>query len=105
MWKLPSGLPHNLVHVIDSDSDVDNRTCAMICLNNIALHSCPTVLAGNEVVACALRVVREQGTGAAPPHATRWWPLPSSVANFLSLFEPLISSESCTPHISPKMQL
>jgi hypothetical protein len=58
--KLPVGVPRVLVRVVDSDSDTDNRTCAMICLKNMSS------LADSEVVACALRVIQEQGTGAQP---------------------------------------
>ncbi len=66
--RLPTGLPSVLACVVDRDSDVDNRTCAMNCLANIATKSNgrSLLLADNEIVACALRVVQEQGTGAAP---------------------------------------
>jgi hypothetical protein len=55
---------HVLVSVIENDSDIDNRTCAMNCLANIASILPSFVLADNDVVACALRVIEEQGTGA-----------------------------------------
>ncbi len=55
-----------LVRVVEDDSDIDNRTCAMNCLANIASVYPSFVLADNEVVACALRVLAEQGTGTAP---------------------------------------
>ncbi len=64
---LPTGLPRVLSRVVDSDTDTDNRVCAMSCLVNIAICSCSLVLVDNEIIACALRVVQEQGTGAAPP--------------------------------------
>ncbi len=38
----------------------------MVCLNNISYYFPSFVLAGNDALACALRVVEEQGTGAAP---------------------------------------
>jgi hypothetical protein len=37
--KLPVGVPRLLVHVIDSDSDTDNRTCAMNCLNSMVIKA------------------------------------------------------------------
>jgi len=64
--KLPTGVSRVLVRVIDSDTDTDNRVCAMNCLNNMAMHVLASVLADNEAVACALRVIQEQGTGAHP---------------------------------------
>jgi hypothetical protein len=57
-------LPSVLARVVDTDTDSDNRTCAMNCLNNIAAYLPSLVIAGNEAVACALRVIEEQGTGA-----------------------------------------
>ena len=65
---LPTDLPRVLARVIDSDVDTDNRTCAMVCLCNIAVNEKGRflVLVDNEIIACALRVVQEQGTGAAP---------------------------------------
>ena len=65
---LPTGLPRVLSRVVDSDLDTDNRTCAMLCLSNISskTHGRSLVLVDNEIIACALRVVQEQGTGAAP---------------------------------------
>ena len=65
---LPTGLPRVLSRVVDSDLDTDNRTCAMVCLTNISsqTHGRSLVLVDNEIIACALRVVQEQGTGAAP---------------------------------------
>ena len=71
--QLPMGLPHVLARVVDSDGDTDNRTCAMNCLSNIAIHCRSLVLVDNSIVACALRVVQEQGTGADP--------IPSSLFN------------------------
>jgi hypothetical protein len=65
---LPAGLPRVLSRVVDSDLDADNRVCAMNCLVNISAKYLSLVLVGNEIIACALRVVQEQGTGAAPPH-------------------------------------
>ncbi len=64
------GVPSALVRVIDGDTDTDNRTCAMNCLDSIAIHAPASVLTNSEAVACALRVVQEQGTGAQPsaPH-------------------------------------
>jgi hypothetical protein len=59
-------LLHILFRVVDTDSDTVNRTCAMTCLSDIANNFCSIVLAGNDALACALRVVEEQGTGAAP---------------------------------------
>ncbi len=35
---LPTDLPRVLARVIDSDVDTDNRTCAMVCLYNIAVN-------------------------------------------------------------------
>ena len=64
--KLPVGVPRLLVRVIDSDSDTDNRTCAMNCLNSMVIKAPATVLADSEAIACALRVIQEQGTGAHP---------------------------------------
>ncbi len=64
--RLPTALLHILARVVDTDSDTDNRTCAMICLINIANHFPSFVLAGNDALSCALRVVEQQGTGAAP---------------------------------------
>ncbi len=67
---LPVNLPNVLARVIDSDSDTDNKCCAMNCLLNLAAKSPSFVLVDNEALACALRVVRQQGTGAlAPAHA------------------------------------
>ena len=63
---LPTGVPRALSRVVDSDLDTDNRTCAMTCLSNIAIYCVSLVLVDNEIIACALRVVQEQGTGAAP---------------------------------------
>ncbi len=45
----------------------------MNCLVNIATYGRSLVLVDNEIVACALRVIQEQGTGTAsfnptPPH-------------------------------------
>jgi hypothetical protein len=64
------GVPRALVRVVDSDTDTDNRTCAMNCLNSVAIDAPASVLTNSEAVACALRVVQEQGTGAqaSPPH-------------------------------------
>lgn len=60
----------------------------MNCLNNIAVD-CPSfVLAGNDALACALRVVEEQGTGAAPS-------FPS-----LLVLQPFVKSAS-VPHTHP----
>jgi hypothetical protein len=64
--KLPLGLSRTLVHVVDSDTDTDNRVCAMNCLNCMAIHAPSSLLTNSEAVACALRVVQEQGTGARP---------------------------------------
>jgi hypothetical protein len=64
MQQLPASLPRVLALVIDRDTDTDNRTCALNFLSNIAMCRPSLVLAENEAVACALRVVREQGTGA-----------------------------------------
>jgi hypothetical protein len=64
--KLPMGVPRALVHVVDSDTDTDNRTCAMNCLLCMAAYAPGSVLADSETVACALRVVQEQGSGAHP---------------------------------------
>ena len=79
---LPTGLPRVLSRVVDSDLDTDNRTCAMTCLSNIAskTHGRSFVLVDNEIIACALRVVQEQGTGAAPFSPP---PLPASCCVFL----------------------
>ena len=86
--RLPTALLHILLRVVDTDSDTDNRTCAMNCLNNIAVD-CPSfVLAGNDALACALRVVEEQGTGAAPS-------FPS-----LLVLQPFVKSAS-VPHTHP----
>jgi hypothetical protein len=65
---LPAGVPRALSRVVDSDVDTDNRVCAMNCLLNLAIQTYgrPLVLVDNEIIACALRVVQEQGTGAAP---------------------------------------
>ncbi len=65
---LPTGLSRVLSRVVDSDLDTDNRALAMACLCNIAskTHGHSLVLVDNEIIACALRVVQEQGTGAAP---------------------------------------
>ena len=38
----------------------------MNCLNNMAIEAPVSVLADSEAVACALRVIQEQGTGAHP---------------------------------------
>ncbi len=65
--QLPTGLPQVLARVVDNDSDTDNRTCAMSCLNNIAIYAPLLVVADRDLVACALRVVQGQGTGTAPP--------------------------------------
>jgi hypothetical protein len=64
--KLPVGVPRALVRVVDCDTDTDNRTAAMNCLNSIASKAPASVLTDNEAVACALRVVQRQGTGAQP---------------------------------------
>jgi hypothetical protein len=77
---LPTGLPRALSRVVDSDLDTDNRACAMNCLGNIAIFCGSLVLVDNEIIACALRVVQEQGTGAAPFSPP---PLPSSCCVFL----------------------
>ena len=62
------GLPRALVRVVDSDTDTDNRYCAMNCLLCMAAYAPASVLTNSEAVACALRVIQEQGTGAqAPP--------------------------------------
>jgi hypothetical protein len=58
--KLPMGVPQVLVGVIDRDSNIDNRTCAMNCLVNY-VEAFMSV--DSDAVACALRVVREQGPG------------------------------------------
>ena len=62
--KLPMGLPRALVRVVDCDTDTDNRTGAMNCLNNMALSAPASVLADDEAITCALRVMQQQGTGA-----------------------------------------
>ena len=59
-------MPRALVRVVDSDTDTDNKTCAMNCLNSIAVYTPASVLADSEDVACTLRVVQQQGTGALP---------------------------------------
>jgi hypothetical protein len=59
-------LPHLLARVVDTDTDNDNRTCAMNCLNNIAAYLPSLLDVGNEAVSCALRVIREQGSGTPP---------------------------------------
>ncbi len=59
-------MPRALVRVVDSDTDTDNRTAAMNCLNSIVTHTPASVLTDSEAVACALRVVQQQGTGAQP---------------------------------------
>ena len=63
--QLPTDLPNVLARVVDNDNDTDNRTCAMNCLNNMTVLPV-SVLADSEAVACALRVIQEQGTGAQP---------------------------------------
>jgi hypothetical protein len=65
--QLSMELLHILARVVDNDSDTDTRTCAMTCLGNIAYSATHLVLVDNEIVACALRVVQEQGNGAPPP--------------------------------------
>lgn len=60
---LPANLPNVLARVIDSDSDSDNKCCALNSLLNLAAKSPSFVLAGNEALACALCVVQQQGTG------------------------------------------
>ena len=64
--KLPMGLPRALVRVVDSETDTDNRTIAISCLVNMAAYAPASVLTNSEAVACALRVIQEQGTGAQP---------------------------------------
>ncbi len=64
--KLSIELPRILACVVDTDTDNDNRTCAMNCLNNIAAYLPSLVLVGNEAVSCAIRVIREQGSGMLP---------------------------------------
>ena len=63
---IPMGAVHVLINVVDTDNDIDNRTCAMNCLNNMAIHLPASVLIDNEAVACALRVIKQQGIGASP---------------------------------------
>ena len=64
--KLPIGAHRVLVRVIDSDTDTDNRTCAMNCLDCMATYAPTSILADSEAVACALRVIQEQGIGTVP---------------------------------------
>jgi hypothetical protein len=65
---LPTGVPRALSRVVDSDLDTDNRVWAMNCLVNLVIqtHGRSLVLVDSAIIACALRVVQEQGTGAAP---------------------------------------
>jgi hypothetical protein len=102
--KLPADLPQTLSRVVDSDRDTDNRTCAMSCLNSIAVDAPCLVLADNSIIACALRVVQEQGTGAAPPppsptppSSSAASPLSSSPAACHLLFNRIISPSFCIP--------
>lgn len=75
--KLSIELPRILASVVDTDTDNDNRTCAMNCLNNIAAYLPSLVVVGSEAVSCAIRVIREQGSGT-PPLIRRFFYFPAA---------------------------
>jgi hypothetical protein len=49
----------------------------MNCLNNIAAYLPSLVVVGNEAVSCAIRVIREQGSGT-PPLIRRFFYFPAA---------------------------
>lgn len=65
----------------------------MHCLDYIAIQAPCLVLADNDIVACALRVVQEQGTGAAAP---RSFP-PNPPTTVLFSHQPAILFPCCLP--------
>ncbi len=91
--RLPPTLRPVLVRVIETDSDIDNSTCAMNCLANIAGMLPSFVLADSDVVACALHVVVEQGTGT--PHSFSYSLLPHNRP--IDAFFTLVESHAATP--------
>jgi hypothetical protein len=66
----------------------------MNCLNNIAAYLPSLVIAGNEAVACALRVIQEQGTGA---HLVLTHLFSCPTAWCLSMFFCFVLFKPCNP--------